>query len=308
MLICGNLVGDACRTHASKKVQWKRPDGGTLQGVMALTSPRAILVLVASARGYVLPPPGPLHRHICWSRHASLPPAGRTAIVASSPVDPEPEQKPKSKQDRFELQFTCNVCESRNVHSISKHAYTKGTVIVTCPNCNSTHLVADNLNCAQPLIAVSSIAQLTCAACSLLTVASRDRGRLSKSGAVHGGAWHPGYAHCERRRSFYGGGGCSSRCWCARGARAATAATAKAYRRCHRRAGNAHSRGRARKQASSAHTRTTTRRAHRRELTGFDQRHRSKAAAYCTRIGIRPTERPRCDAPSAVSDSVVITY
>ena len=56
------------------------------------------------------------------------------------------QQKPKTKQDRFELQFTCNVCETRNTHSISRHAYTQGTVIVTCPGCNATHLVADNLN------------------------------------------------------------------------------------------------------------------------------------------------------------------
>ena len=56
------------------------------------------------------------------------------------------QKKPKSKKDRFVLQFTCNVCDGRNTHSVSRHAYTKGTVIVMCPHCNSTHLVADNLN------------------------------------------------------------------------------------------------------------------------------------------------------------------
>ena len=56
------------------------------------------------------------------------------------------EKKPKSQRDRFELQFTCNLCETRNAHSVSRKAYTKGTVIVTCPNCKATHLVADNLN------------------------------------------------------------------------------------------------------------------------------------------------------------------
>lgn len=44
------------------------------------------------------------------------------------------------------MQFTCNLCGTRNEHSISRRAYTKGTVIVTCPGCNATHLVADNLN------------------------------------------------------------------------------------------------------------------------------------------------------------------
>lgn len=56
------------------------------------------------------------------------------------------QTKQKSKKDRFELRFTCKVCETRNAHSISRHAYTKGTVIVVCPGCNSTHLIADNLN------------------------------------------------------------------------------------------------------------------------------------------------------------------
>merc|ERR1719213_825379 len=57
-----------------------------------------------------------------------------------------PQQKPKAMVDRFEMQFTCNLCGERNEHSISRRAYTKGTVIVTCPGCNATHLVADNLN------------------------------------------------------------------------------------------------------------------------------------------------------------------
>ena len=57
-----------------------------------------------------------------------------------------PQQKPKAMVDRFEMQFTCNLCGERNEHSISRRAYTKGTVIVTCPGCSATHLVADNLN------------------------------------------------------------------------------------------------------------------------------------------------------------------
>jgi hypothetical protein len=59
---------------------------------------------------------------------------------------PTGQTKQKTKQDRFVLQFVCNVCETKNTHSISRHAYNKGTVIVTCPGCNSTHLIADNLN------------------------------------------------------------------------------------------------------------------------------------------------------------------
>lgn len=65
----------------------------------------------------------------------------------------EAAAKQKSKTDRFLVQFTCSstlesgeTCGTPNVHSISKHAYRKGTVIVRCPGCNSSHLIADNLD------------------------------------------------------------------------------------------------------------------------------------------------------------------
>lgn len=61
----------------------------------------------------------------------------------SSP--PLPAQKQKVKTDRFQLEFTCNICNTRNSHSISRLAYTQGTVIATCPGCNTGHLIADNL-------------------------------------------------------------------------------------------------------------------------------------------------------------------
>ncbi|CAJ1026377.1 DNL zinc finger containing protein, putative [Leishmania lindenbergi] len=41
--------------------------------------------------------------------------------------------------------FTCGPCDYRMVKRFSKHAYTKGIVIVECPNCRSKHLLADNL-------------------------------------------------------------------------------------------------------------------------------------------------------------------
>lgn len=76
-----------------------------------------------------------------------LEPSRAAAIIQqATPSSKVPQRKPKSKRDRFELRFTCNVCGGANSHSISRHAYTQGTVIVQCPSCNSTHLIADNLN------------------------------------------------------------------------------------------------------------------------------------------------------------------
>ncbi|CAI5760144.1 unnamed protein product [Candida verbasci] len=43
------------------------------------------------------------------------------------------------------IQFTCNICDKRSSHTMSKQAYQYGTVLVQCPSCKSRHLIADNL-------------------------------------------------------------------------------------------------------------------------------------------------------------------
>lgn len=47
---------------------------------------------------------------------------------------------------RMTLVFTCNKCGTRAARTFSKQAYTKGSVLVICPGCKATHLVADNLD------------------------------------------------------------------------------------------------------------------------------------------------------------------
>jgi transcription elongation factor Elf1 len=46
---------------------------------------------------------------------------------------------------KFELQYTCKVCNSRNCHLVSRIAYREGVVITTCKGCGSKHTIADNL-------------------------------------------------------------------------------------------------------------------------------------------------------------------
>lgn len=45
---------------------------------------------------------------------------------------------------KLELQYTCQICDTRNVHQVSRIAYRQGVVIVRCRGCSSQHWIADH--------------------------------------------------------------------------------------------------------------------------------------------------------------------
>ena len=51
---------------------------------------------------------------------------------------------PTARSDRFQLVYTCGMCETRNLISVSRVSWTSGVVIATCHGCGRRHLLADN--------------------------------------------------------------------------------------------------------------------------------------------------------------------
>ena len=58
-----------------------------------------------------------------------------------------PKQTPIGKVDKpmLMIAFTCKKCNHRSSHTMSKQAYTNGTVLIQCPTCHARHLIADHL-------------------------------------------------------------------------------------------------------------------------------------------------------------------
>ncbi|KAL6936492.1 uncharacterized protein HGUI_00526 [Hanseniaspora guilliermondii] len=56
---------------------------------------------------------------------------------------------PYNPNDKLLLVFTCNKCQHRSSHQITKHGYYKGSVICECPQCKNRHLISDHMKIFQ---------------------------------------------------------------------------------------------------------------------------------------------------------------
>ncbi|WVR07492.1 hypothetical protein IAU60_004534 [Kwoniella sp. DSM 27419] len=73
--------------------------------------------------------------------------AGSENPAIEAPPEGYKPQKIAQLEPRLQMTFTCtaNDCGHRSTHEFSKRAYTKGLVLVQCPECKSRHLIADHI-------------------------------------------------------------------------------------------------------------------------------------------------------------------
>lgn len=73
-----------------------------------------------------------------------LPPIG-SSESSTNPTGLINDDKPFVANHKFQIQYTCNICETRNTNTISRIAYRQGVVIARCKGCQNQHLIADHL-------------------------------------------------------------------------------------------------------------------------------------------------------------------
>lgn len=113
------------------------------------------------ARRTLLSQPGGFKARFTTSPTATPPQSDATTSSSpstSSPTDgpqhaqysPPSLRSPRTlrrgrKEPTYQLTFTCKPCKHRSSHDMSRQGYHHGTVLITCPECTSRHVISDHL-------------------------------------------------------------------------------------------------------------------------------------------------------------------
>jgi DNA-directed RNA polymerase subunit RPC12/RpoP len=60
-------------------------------------------------------------------------------------IDADGHTEQRNHHKSLMMVYTCGQCDTRSAKTFSKQAYEHGVVIVTCPGCESKHLISDQL-------------------------------------------------------------------------------------------------------------------------------------------------------------------
>lgn len=74
--------------------------------------------------------------------HSTTPPQASPTLPS---IDSSSTELPPADTPKYQLTFTCKPCTHRSTHTVSKHGYEKGTVLVQCPSCKNRHVISDHL-------------------------------------------------------------------------------------------------------------------------------------------------------------------